>query len=200
MLHLLPIRLILWIFAATAALSVLGFAYAGWFSEGALSNLSMVVRWVGTLVPAGIILMFAGWRWIPSFQSSIFPYLGGRWTGIIEFKIAGVTDTREATLEIKHVLTGISMILETAESVSRTLLVHAEKDRDFDRYRLFYVYLNERKEGLSGHNSNYRGLAILRVESGSPLRLVGDYFTDTHRQGTLTMKRAENNPWWKLWR
>jgi hypothetical protein len=200
MLHLLPIRLILWLFVAAAALSVVAFAYAGWFSEGTFATLSLVVRGVGTLVPAGILLLFAGWRWIPWLRSTIFPYLGGCWSGDIAFDENGVQQTRAATLEISHRLTGIVMILETAESISRTLVVHAEKNRHFERYRLYYAFLNERKEGTAGAGHRYRGLAILRVETGRPLRMAGDYFTDTHRRGTLTLEQAAPNPWWKLWR
>ncbi len=201
MLHLLPIRLILWLFVAVAALSVVVFANAGWFSEGTLATLSLIVRWVGTLVPAGIVLLFSGWRWLPVVRTAIFPYLGGGWTGVIAFEDEeGVPQTREATAEVRHLLTGIVMILETDESISRTLVVHAEKDRHFDRYRLYYAYLNERKEGTKGAGDRYRGLAILRVEAGRPLRMAGDYFTDTHRRGTLTLEQGAPNPWWKLWR
>lgn len=200
MLHLLPIRMILWLFVVTAALSVGLVAYAGWFGDGALGNLSTIVRWSGGLVTGGIVLLFAGWRWLPLLQTAIFPYLGGSWTGVIAFEEKGGPQTRTAKLEVSHRLTGIVMILETGESVSRTLVVHAEKDRHFDRYRLYYAYLNERREGMAGAGERYRGLAILSVEPGNPLRMAGDYFTDTHRRGTLMLEQTTGNPWWKLWR
>jgi site-specific DNA recombinase len=72
---------------------------------------------------------------------------------------------------------------------SWTLAVHAERAQDFARYRLYYVYLNERKEGFPSPRERYRGLAILRVENGERRRLMGDYFTETHRQGTLHLTR-----------
>jgi hypothetical protein len=80
------------------------------------------------------------------------------------------------------------------------LLVHAERNRDFERYRLYYVYLNERKEGFANGGERYRGLAVMRIEPGTRLKLQGDYFTETHRQGTLRLTLNARHPWWVLWR
>jgi hypothetical protein len=49
-----------------------------------------------------------------------------------------------------HTLFGIRLLLESSESTFWTLVVHAERNTDFERYRLYYVYLNERKEGVPG--------------------------------------------------
>lgn len=200
MLHLLPLRLILWAFAFVAAVS-LGLAFAGLPDDSHfLTSLSTLVRWSGSLVTIGTIVLFAAWRWIPLLQSAIFPYLGGSWRGFVEFKDNDKEESREVTLEVRHLLTRISMILDSAESSSRTLVVHAEKNKDFDRYRLYYVYLNERKEGTKGAGQRYRGLAVIRIETAAPMQMAGDYFTETHREGTLMLHRVAANPWWKLWR
>lgn len=205
MLHLLPLRLILWAFAFVAAVS-LGYAFAGLPSDGhVFGNLSALVRWSGSLVTITTVVLFASWRWIPPLQGLIFPYLGGRWEGILEFEKEGEDGagaeigTREAKAEVKHRLTGISMILETAESISSTLVVHAER-KDFGRYRLYYVYLNERKEGTIGAGVKYRGLAIIGIETGTPMRMAGNYFTESGGKGVLRLEQVAANPWWKLWR
>jgi len=197
MLHLLPIRLILCAFVLVAAASV-ALTFTG--HSATLASLSTLVRWSGSLVTIGTIVLFAAWRWIAPLQQSVFPYLGGTWSGVIEFDDKGKSQSRDVQLEIKHLLTRISMILDSNESNSRTLVVHAEKDRDFARYRLYYVYLNERKEGVAGGGERYRGLAILRIEQTSPLQMVGDYFTETDRKGALKLTRVTANQWWKLWR
>jgi len=212
MLHLLPLRLILWAFAFVVAIS-LGLAFAGLASNGhVFGNLSVLVRWSGSLVTVATIVLFASWRWIRPLQSIIFPSLGGTWKGVVEFEnenkdesereaeVAPEKQTREVTLEVKHLLTGITMMLDSAESTSWTLAVHAEKAKDFDRYRLYYVYLNERKEGSEGGGERYRGLAIIGIETATPMRMAGNYFTETDRKGTLKLTQVAANPWWKLWR
>lgn len=214
MLHLLPLRLILWAFAFVVAIS-LGLAFAGLASNGHIfGNLSVLVRWSGSLVTIATIVLFASWRWIGPLQSMIFPYLGGTWKGVIEFENEDEGDdksgheheveperqTRDVTLEVKHLLTGITMMLDSAESTSWTLAVHAEKAKNFDRYRLYYVYLNERKEGTEGGGERYRGLAIIGIETGAPMRMAGNYFTETDRKGTLKLTQVAANPWWQLWR
>ena len=102
-------------------------------------------------------------------QRWIFPYLGGRWSGFVKFQGPQGPEQRDVTLEVKHTLFGLRLILDSAESTSRTLVVQAERDKDFDRYRLYYVYLNERKEGAAGVHNRYRGLAIMRVEWSATL-------------------------------
>jgi hypothetical protein len=206
MLHLLPLRLILWAFAFVAAIS-LGFAFAGLPSDGhVFGNLSALVRWSGSLVTIATVILFAGWRWIRPLQGLVFPYLGGTWKGVVEFEnedgdeSGAEKQTRDVTLEVKHLLTGITMMLDSAESTSWTLVVHAEKAKDFDRYRLYYVYLNERKEGTDGAGERYRGLAIIGIKTGTPLRMAGNYFTETDRKGMLKLTQVAANPWWKLWR
>lgn len=191
----------MWALAALAAISLGGFIYAGWANDSSIiAKISLVVRWAGSLVTLASVLLFAAWRWISPLQRYVFPYLGGTWAGTLEFGEESDEQTREVKLEVKHLLTSITMILESAESTSRTLVVHAEKDQHFDRYRLYYVYLNERKEGTKGAGDRYRGLAVIRVELGRPMKLTGDYFTETKRRGTLWLEQVEANSWWKLWR
>jgi SMODS-associating 2TM, beta-strand rich effector domain len=200
MLHLLPVRWILVVGFAAIGLSVLATVYAGWIGQGEIiHDATLLLRWSFVAATSAIILLFAAWRWVPPIQRVIFPYLGGRWSGFVQFG-ASASDTVEVKLEIKHTLFGLQLLLESKESISWTLTVHAERAQDFARYRLYYVYLNERKEGFPNPRERYRGLAILRLEEGKRPKLIGNYFTETDRQGTLQLMRNAANPWWTLWR
>ena len=201
MLHLLPIRLLLGTIIAIGVLSVGGIALNGWQqTHDAVATISRVVRLSGTFVTVTTVVLFALWRWSTSVQELIFPYLGGRWEGRVEFVGTNGPDTRAVTAEIKHTLTRIVVLLDSEESTSRTLVVHAERDPDFKRFRLYYAYLNQRKEGVPGASQTYRGLAVLRVVLGEPRQLIGDYFTEAPRGGAMYLTEAEKTTWWKLWR
>jgi hypothetical protein len=200
MFHLLPVRWILVVGFGAIGLSILATVYAGWIGGGEIiHDATLLLRWSSVAATSAIIFLFAAWRWIPAIQRLVFPYLGGSWSGLVQFG-AGDSDTVEVKLEIKHTLFGIRLLLESTESISWTLAVHAERAQDFERYRLYYVYLNERKEGFSNPRERYRGLAILRLEEGKRPKLMGNYFTETDRKGTLRLARNAANPWWKLWR
>jgi hypothetical protein len=202
MLHLLPIRWILTILIALIGTALLAAVYAGYLARGdTLHDMLSIVR-ISSL--SGVVLIgssFALWRWIPILQTLTFPYLGGEWSGRLNFSGAKGTGTRDITLKVFHNLLGIQLILETSEASSRTLAVQAERDMGLRLDRLYYVYLNERKEGVLGSGDRYRGLAILRVEPGGRARpgLVGDYFTETKQKGTLELTRMAKHPWWKIW-
>jgi hypothetical protein len=201
MLHLLPIRLVLRTFAALAGLSVLAASYAGLVGTGDIvRDLTILSRWSATLAIAVIALLYVLWRWVPVVQIAIFPYLGGRWSGVVRFDTEHGPDERAVELEIKHTLFAMRLLLDSRESTSSTLVVHAERDPDFQRFRIYYAYLNERKEGVPGAGERYRGLAILRVDWGSHPQLQGNYFTEVHRRGTLHLTLDAAHPWWKLWR
>jgi SMODS-associating 2TM, beta-strand rich effector domain len=201
MLHLLPVRLVLQVFAVLVAITVVAASYAGWVGKGdPVHDMAIVIRWSSGLATAAIVLLFISWRWVQPVQRLIFPYLGGRWSGVLRFDAGRGPSHRDVRLEIKHTLFGIRLLLDSDESTSSTLVVHAERNPDFQRYRIYYVYLNERKEGVPGAGDRYRGLAVLRVEWGPQPELQGNYFTEANRSGTLHLKQDERYPWWKLWR
>lgn len=201
MLHLLPVKIILQIAVALVALAVLAAVNAGWLAAGDFEWESLLlVRWSPVAASAMVIALFAAWRWIPPAQRFIFPYLGGDWRGFILFEGRDGEERRAVKLEVKHTLFGLKLMLESNESTSSTLAVHAERNRDFARFRLYYVYLNERKDGVLGAHERYRGIAIMRVEPGHPSRLRGTYFTEANRSGILELSARRLHPWWKLWR
>jgi hypothetical protein len=201
-LHLLPVRLL---FQGAITLVVLAIAaafYAGWLdpSNGA-QNVALLLRVSSSLAVALSVALVAVWRWVPSLQKFIFPYLGGLWTGVIRFSNEdGGEGLRKVTMEVKHTPFGLKLVLDSKESVSWTLSVQADRNPDFERFRLFYIYLNERKEGVVGARERYRGVAIMRVEAGDPLKLFGDYFTETDRRGRIELMAARLHPWWMIWR
>lgn len=165
--------------------------------------ISTIFRWGSSFTIGAIILLYAGWRWVPIIQSAIFPYLGGKWKGTVNYKDASGNDaSKPVEMEVKHTLFGIKFLLESDESSSQTVSVYAEKNLDFDKFRIYYIYNNHRKEGLKGSEKTYLGLVSSRLElnGGNYSTLNGDYFTDTHRKGQIHLKFTEKNPFWKLWR
>ena len=201
MLHLLPVRLVLRALVVFTILVVSAAFYLGWIAAANEAHGAIVlIRWSSAITIAAVVILHLAWRWIRPFQTLIFPYIGGRWIGTLAFGSGGITDRRDVTLEIKHTLFGLKLLLQSAESVSWTLAVHAERDRDFRWFRLYYVYLNERKEGVQSGGDRYRGLAVLRIVLENVPELHGDYFTETLRSGTLRLTLQRATDWWRLWR
>ncbi|MEW1781346.1 hypothetical protein AB0305_04000 [Arthrobacter sp. NPDC080086] len=200
MLHLLPLRAALRLLIILVAVGVALMFGAGILSDKEIFKAAtQLVRWSTLIVTGSTLLCYAGWRWIPIIQRWIFPYLGGDWEGTLVYSRGTSEATVPIQLLVKHTLFGIRLLLDSAESTSQTLVVHAEKDPDFDRYKLYYVYLNQRKEGVQGAGDRYRGLAVLRVDNDG-LLLQGDYFTENHRRGTLSLAYKKPTAWWKIWR
>jgi hypothetical protein len=75
-------------------------------------------------------------------QLFIFPYLGGRWSGVLRFNAGRGPEHRDVRLEIKHPLFGIQLLLDSNESTSSTLVVHAERNPDFQRYRIYIMFIS----------------------------------------------------------
>jgi hypothetical protein len=201
MLHLLPIRRLLTAIIALAGTMVLAAVYAGVIGTGdAFNDVKWIIRWSSTSAFVMMLAPYAIWRWTPSLQHLTFPYLGGDWVGRLEFQGPNGNGTRQVTITINHSLLNIVLILDTTEATSRTLVAHAERDAGIKRDRLYYVYLNERKEGVRGAGERYRGLAILRVEMGRQAVLSGDYFTELQGRGKLRVRRQRPHPWWAVWK
>jgi hypothetical protein len=201
MLHLVPIRWLLRVSFTAFSLAILTALYVGQIGGGKLAHdASLLFGWSSIAAMIVIVVSFAAWRWIPACQRLIFPYLGGQWSGVIEYEDRDGPQQVDVTMEIKHTLFELRMLLDSQQSSSRTLVVQAERDPDFERYRLYYVYLNERRDGFENAGARYRGLAVMSIAMGERLELHGNYFTDTDRRGTLHMSAVALHPRWKLWR
>lgn len=201
MLHLLPIRLLVVTVVASVGLIVLFAVYADFIGRGDMvADAIMVVRWSSFIVAPLATMGYVAWRWIPLVQQLVFPYLGGKWSGRLCYTNDGQPHFKHVDLDVTHSLLSIKIALHSDESTSRTLAVHAERDTDISRDRIYYVFLNERKEGLPGGGERYRGLATMRIEQSDMLKMCGDYFTEQHRSGMLDLQRIRSNPWWMIWR
>ena len=199
--HLLPIK---WVFVfsfATGALAVFAALFLGWAPEDHwFANAQKVIRWSTGAAIVVPIAFYAVWRFVPAVQELIFPYLGGHWSGQLKFSGERGEGTRDIELVVNHTLLSLQLVLTSEESFSKTLAVHAQRDEEAMRKRLYYVYQNERKEGFPGAGETYRGLAIMRVENQCGLMLHGNYFTERGQAGVLTLSRNDAHPIWAFWK
>lgn len=202
MLHLVPIRILL---SAYAVLVMAAYAFAlhcGWVSIDTVPRaLAGVLKIATPMATVGPLMALAAWRWIPPFQTIIFPYLGGRWTGQLEFIANGQTIKRDATLDVAHTLTSIRFALSTVESTSETLVVHARKPSAPNAFvKLVYIYEVERREGFPGAGDRYRGCAFIDVRLDGPRTMIGSYMAGQDRAGSLRVALQKRTSFWKLWR
>lgn len=176
-------------------------AWLGWAPQDHwFEDAQKVIRWsTGAAIAVPIVFYFI-WRFVPAVQALIFPYLGGKWSGQLKFSGERGEGTRNVELVVNHTPLSLKLVLTSEESVSKTLAVHAERDQEAMRRRLYYVYLNERREGFPGAGETYRGLAIMRVENEGCLTLYGNYFTERGQNGLLTLSRNGAHPIWQFWK
>lgn len=200
MLHLLPLKFILTLLVIIAGLSVLAGGYAGWIGTGdALNDINLIVRAAPIIVIAVPAFLQLAWRWSPQVQRFVFPYLGGEWSGKLDYRNPdGETGSREISLNIRHNLLNFVITLDAPESKSRTIVAHPERDKNFQLDRIYYVFETIRKEGVKGAGERYRGAAIMRVETGETGCLLADYFTEHKHTGTMKITRETCHPWWKV--
>lgn len=201
MLHLLPlsnlIRALIFVISAPLLIAVA----AGYIGTENASIFGLAIIRYSYIATLAVVAFVAGlWRWSAHVQALIFPYLGGEWAGEVEFVSSTGRETRPVTLQINHNIAAISLLLKSAESDSRTLSVHAARDRDVQYDRLYYVYRNERREGVLNAGYSYRGTAILGVHGAKPLRLEGNYFTEEARHGLLRLQQVRRHPAWAIWK
>jgi|GEM_PF-4659219 hypothetical protein len=199
--HILPIRGLLIFFAAMIGVTVFTTLY---FEGVPLSGIvDAAVNATKFITPASVailILPLAIWRWVPLVQSAFFPYLGGFWRGELTFiDDTGLIQSRDITLHVKHTLYRIVLLLESKESVSKTLSVHVRQDKEFNHHELHYIYQNRRRNNVSGPGISYHGLAMLNIALDSR-RMTGTYFTESGKKGSIDVSFVKASPWWKLWR
>jgi hypothetical protein len=192
MLHLLPLR---WLLKAAVVLTALGLVAAaalGTLGPGGFTSALGAALRIALLVEAALwILLTFGWSYTPGFKERVFPEIGGSWHGHIHYVREGASQSKPATLHIHQNLTSLRLLLETDESESQTLVARPERDPDFSRFKLFYIYENTRKEGMPGAGRIYRGTAFLVLPPGRPKQLSGSYFTEQGGVGTLEFARND---------
>lgn len=187
------------LFTIVAGLAIAIFAslkFADAFTGNAYEDVWKFSRYV-LGIPAGLVAaLYLAWRSIAAFQRATFPYLGGRWIGVLRFGPPDRQELRDAVLTIRHRLSGMSLVLETRESTSTTLAVVATRDPTGTQCHVYYVFENRRKPEFTkpGYPTIYRGVAIMRVEMHDTKLLSGEYFTDQPTNGIAEF-RLERHAW-----
>ncbi|WP_170332310.1 hypothetical protein [Ruegeria arenilitoris] len=200
MLHLLPFKILFIVLVAGAMSLVMLMVYWGVFGNSVVNDFMWIMKLVSYGTTGLPLVLYLAWRWVPQVQSSIFPYLGGVWEGTLSYDGKNGQGERPITLTINQSPFYVSLILDSEESVSKTLSAQADRDANVNRDRIYYVFENERKEGAKNPGVKYRGLAILGVTAGKQLTLAADYFTETKSTGQLHLRNHSPHPWWSLWK
>lgn len=202
MIHLLPLRFIGKFIVVATVCGVVAVLFVQTPAEGSLLEYaSTIVRWA-LAIEAFIAIAFAfGWHYVPGVTTRwLFPYVDGSWDGTILFERKDTPDgeavsvfkgQKEATLHVHQSLFQIRIVLETNESTSETLVVRAERDPDFSRFRLFYIFENKTRDGIPNDARIYKGTAFMEVSPGQPTILNGTYFTDRGSEGTFRFNRRK---------
>jgi hypothetical protein len=201
MLHLIRLNLIVYVFALIAGTAVLLSTGTPVIEAG-----SRAASVAGILQAVALGIIFVAWKWIPGFSYWIFPNLSGKWTGSIHFTRDGGAAEIAAALDVEQNLATISLVLETQDAESETLVVYPRRLSN-RRLELLYVYETRRKEGRPPPFYRYRGTAVMRVER-QPTRLIGSYYTDQGGLGTVQFTksaRAAASPHngfrrWQVWK
>jgi hypothetical protein len=168
-------------------------------TRSGFSSATNVLRWVLGIEATLAVLIYYSWHRIPGLTARwLFPHIDGSWAGELHFdrrieddqgEITEFKGVRLADLHVHQTLLKIRLILETDESTSETLVVHADRDPDFSRFRLFYIFENRSRDGLPNTARSYRGTAVMEVPPGRPHELRGTYFTDQGSEGTFSFNR-----------
>jgi len=201
MLHLLPLRSLGRFALAVTVLGVLAVILISSPTQGTtLAKGLTILRWA--LAVEGIVALFVFYCWyrLPGLTKRyLFPHIEGSWDGELQFKqkrrsgdtyaSKPLAASKPAKLYIHQSLTRIRLILETDESTSETLVVHPERDPNFSRFRLFYIFENRSRDGQPNNGRSYRGTAVMEVPPGRPSELRGTYFTDQGSEGTFVFVR-----------
>lgn len=202
MLHLLPLRFIGRFVLTVTVLAVVGLIlFGGALNEPTLASAMTVVRWVLGAEAAMAALVFYCWHYVPGLTDRwVYPHIDGTWDGEICYVRDGELGTKTAVLQISQSLVKIRLVMTTDESISETLVVRPERDPDFSRFRLFYIYENRQRDGLPNNGRSYRGTALIELGPGKPLTLVGTYFTDQRGTGTIDFRRRPpRRRWYSAW-
>jgi hypothetical protein len=185
MIGFLPAKYILTAAVGLAIAIFTGLALTGTFTGVPIEDIKIFAKFV-LGIPTGLLCaLYLAWRSIPSFQRATFPYLGGRWTGLLRYGPADKQELRDAVLTVTHGLGGMSLVLDSNESRSTTLAVIATRDPTSMQYHVYYVFENRRKPEFTkpGYPVVYRGVAIMSVGFDGGMQLSGEYFTDQPTRG-----------------
>ena len=194
MIHLLPIRKILTIFAA---LNILVFLFL-LFILGSQSLSIEVVRYISISITILDVVFFLVsiyfwrkiWEIFPVFSEIYFPDINGIWQGKIIFESNLQEKELDAKVRIKQNLWQINIDLCSTTSKSYTLVAYPKIEAG--NYKLYYLYHNTPKKP---EHPEYKGTAILNVKTETkPMEFNGQYYTIRGTKGRIELKQISLNP------
>jgi len=197
MLHLLPGRIILRLFATINVALLLVIVYWLNSSSSSLEVIKYLSLSITTLDIIAFLVSVYFWRWlwkfIPILSEIYFPDINGIWQGEIIFDSnSGNLQNREleAKARIKQNLWEINIDLCSTTSTSYTLVAYPT--REAGNCKLYYIYQNTSK---NPEYPEYKGTAILNVKlEAKPMELSGQYYTIRGSKGRIELKRISLNP------
>jgi hypothetical protein len=149
---------------------------------------------LGKIITGVILLLgaFDKWLW-RVLPSSIVkrPKIAGTWrvdmqSNWVDPETDNVIPTVNAFLNIRQSFSSIDARLLTPESKSYQLSAQLVPPTNDDEYLLVAVYRNEPKLLIRDRSPIHFGALILRIPSGSPRTLSGQYWTDRKTCGELS--------------
>lgn len=131
------------------------------------------------------------WK-LPIFQGWLvpFPSLAGNWKGTINYKWNNVDNNKDINLTIRQTFLRIQIIVETDESISRSICGSFDIERMRGRQYLIYSYLNEPKAMVRDRSQIHYGTAMLEFnDRGDSLK--GSYWTDRKSVGDIILTKVK---------
>jgi hypothetical protein len=166
------------------------------FSRSAVTKVPDVVLAYGVLY-----FVFTKWLWrLPLFQGWLvpFPDVEGTWEG--ELRTTWVDPATgqapgpiRTKLVIRQSFSSMSCVMYTAESSSHSTAAAFHVDDDSGTRRISYVYTSTPRVGVRERSAVHDGATTLRLLSGSPMRLEGEYWTNRKSTGELTFTFRDRN-------
>jgi len=180
---------------------LLAFSGVVWFSIASASGLNLqnyfdFMRPIPKVVTADMILVAVFmkwlWRW-KRFQGWLIPFpdLNGTWQGQIqtnwkdpEGKTPGPIPV---LLSVKQSFGRISCVMRTGEMESHSYVEGFCIDPEAQVRRLCYSYTSRPKSAIRSRSTPHDGTILFNI-IGNPVRkLEGEYWTQRHTTGTVTL-------------
>jgi hypothetical protein len=134
------------------------------------------------------------WRWSALSGWLIpFPDLQGTWTGHLTSTwvnpaTGGTPSPIPMSLVIRQSFTTMSLTMHTLESTSVSTAVSFDGSSQADSVKLIsYMYSNQPRVSVRHRSELHDGAALLRVASGPPMSLQGEYWTSRRTSGEMSL-------------
>ena len=166
------------------------------FIRGHVGDYSLSHLWAdlssSVSITAIIAFAFERWLWkLPIFQGWLvpFPSLAGEWQGTINYNWNNADNSKDINLTIRQTFLRIQIIIETDESMSRSICGSFDIERMRGRQHLIYSYLNEPKAMVRDRSQIHYGTAMLEFnDKGNSM--AGTYWTDRKSVGDMNLKKV----------